>query len=89
MRKTLDQLDALARDLQLRGIVTIADLDAVDSGIANELARRLAIEIKPAFGVDVSDAGDQLGTPEASELKLRRMDAIAAQSFGPARVSFW
>jgi hypothetical protein len=89
MLTALDQLDALAANLSLRGIISIADLDMVPSGIADELGRRLAVQLKTTFGVDISPDQDTLGPPGPIELNLRRMDAIAAQSFGPAKVSFW
>jgi hypothetical protein len=85
----LDELDALAASLALRGVITIADLDAVPSGIAEELSRRLAVALKTSFGIDTPPGQDTLGSPAAIELNLRRMDAIAAQGFGPAKVSFY
>jgi hypothetical protein len=89
MITALDQLDALAANLAERGIILIADLDTVRSGVADELARRLAVALKTTFGVDIPPEADTLGPPGAIELNLRRMGAIAAQSFGPAKVSFW
>jgi hypothetical protein len=83
----LDGLDALADTLAKRGIVYVADLDSVPSGIADELASALAIKMKPDMGDDSAD-GEGLPPILLVESNLRRMGADAAGSFGPQQVQW-
>jgi hypothetical protein len=84
----IDRLDVVAANLAGRGIVYIADLDSVPSGLAHEVANALALSIQPDFG-DMTPPGQGPLPPQAvTDMNLKRITS-ADVSYGPAQVRFW
>jgi hypothetical protein len=84
----LDRLDVVAQNLQARGILYLADLDATPSGIANELANALALSLQPDFGANAPPGSGALPTQDAIDANLRRISAELI-SYGPQQALFF
>lgn len=83
----VDRLDAVSQDLQGRGILYVADLDNVPASVAQNLADRIAIALKPDFGDTTPDGQGTLPPVLEVEARLRRLSADTP-SYGPQQVQF-
>lgn len=83
----LDALDATVANLQGRGIIYIADLDSVPSGVAQELSDALARDLLPDFG-DLTGGQSSIPPQAQIDANLKRIMADVP-SYGPQKVSYF
>ena len=84
----LDRLDVVSSNLQGRGVIYLADLDATPAAIAHELANALALALQPDFGSETPPGQGALPPQAQIDANLRRITADLV-SYGPAQVSFF
>jgi hypothetical protein len=84
----IDRLDVIAQNLQARGILYLADLDATPSGIAHEVANALALSLQPDFGNTAPPGQGAIPSQGEIDMNLRRITADLV-SYGPQQVTFF
>jgi|SRR5580704_19610378 hypothetical protein len=84
----LDRLDVVASNLQGRGVVYLADLDATPAALAHELANALALALQPEFGDDTPQGQGALPPQAVIDANLRRITSDLV-GYGPQLVSFF
>lgn len=83
----IDRLDAVAQNLQGRGVLYIADLDSVPSGIAHELANAVGLALQPDFGDNSPPGSGAIPSQVQIDANLRRITADMV-AYGPQTVRF-
>jgi len=77
-------IDPLTAQLGIQGVAYVGDTDAIDDAVYLLLARRLALEIAPDFGLPAADDATIL----EAEKPLRRMSA-SGPTYAPQKAKYF
>lgn len=80
----VDVIEPLVAQIGIGSVVYVGDLDSIDDAIFLPLARRLALEVAPDFGLPAVDKD----TIDQQNAVLRALAANAASGF-PVRVTYY